>query len=24
MTDKQAVYIGIPQEGPFTTDHYRY
>ena len=24
MTDKQATYIGIPQEGPFKTDHYRY
>ena len=24
MTDKQSTYIGIPQEGPFKTDHYRY
>jgi adenosylhomocysteinase len=24
MTDKQATYIGVPQEGPFKTDHYRY
>jgi adenosylhomocysteinase len=24
MTDKQATYIGIPEEGPFKTDHYRY
>ena len=24
MTDKQASYIGIPAEGPFKTDQYRY
>jgi adenosylhomocysteinase len=24
LTDKQASYIGLPQEGPFKPDHYRY
>src|SRR5690348_3857494 len=24
MSDKQASYIGVPQEGPFKSDHYRY
>ena len=24
LTDKQSAYIGVPQEGPFKTDHYRY
>jgi adenosylhomocysteinase len=24
VTDKQATYIGIPQEGRFKTDHSRY
>jgi adenosylhomocysteinase len=24
LTDKQATYIGVPQEGPFKADHYRY
>jgi len=24
LTDKQASYLGIPQEGPFKPDHYRY
>jgi adenosylhomocysteinase len=24
MSDKQATYIGLPQEGPFKPDHYRY
>src|SRR5262249_18892979 len=24
MTDKQSSYIGVPQEGPFKPDHYRY
>jgi adenosylhomocysteinase len=24
MTDKQSSYIGIPAEGPFKSDHYRY
>ncbi len=24
MTDKQADYIGVPKEGPFKPDHYRY
>jgi adenosylhomocysteinase len=24
MTDKQAAYIGVPAEGPYKTDHYRY
>jgi adenosylhomocysteinase len=24
MTDKQASYIGVPAEGPYKTDHYRY
>ena len=24
LTDKQATYIGVPQEGPFKSDHYRY
>ncbi|MGD9737802.1 MAG: adenosylhomocysteinase [Bauldia sp.] len=24
LTDKQSAYIGVPQEGPFKPDHYRY
>jgi adenosylhomocysteinase len=24
LTDKQASYLGIPQQGPFKPDHYRY
>jgi adenosylhomocysteinase len=24
LTDKQANYIGVSQEGPFKPDHYRY
>ena len=24
LTDKQADYIGVPVEGPFKPDHYRY
>ena len=24
LTDKQAEYIGVPQQGPFKPDHYRY
>src|SRR5689334_6793952 len=24
MTDKQSTYIGVPQAGPFKSDHYRY
>jgi adenosylhomocysteinase len=24
LSDKQANYIGVPQEGPFKSDHYRY
>jgi len=24
LTDKQAQYLGLPQEGPFKPDHYRY
>jgi S-adenosyl-L-homocysteine hydrolase len=24
MSDKQSSYIGIPAEGPFKSDHYRY
>jgi adenosylhomocysteinase len=24
MSPKQSAYIGIPQEGPFKPDHYRY
>jgi adenosylhomocysteinase len=24
LSDKQASYIGVPQEGPFKPDHYRY
>jgi adenosylhomocysteinase len=24
LTDKQATYIGVPQAGPFKSDHYRY
>src|SRR5512132_519891 len=24
MSDKQATYIGVPAEGPFKSDHYRY
>jgi adenosylhomocysteinase len=24
MSEKQASYIGVPQEGPFKSDHYRY
>ncbi len=24
LTDEQAAYIGVPKEGPYKTDHYRY
>jgi adenosylhomocysteinase len=24
LSDKQAAYIGVPQQGPFKSDHYRY
>jgi adenosylhomocysteinase len=24
LSDKQATYIGVPQDGPFKSDHYRY
>jgi adenosylhomocysteinase len=24
LTDKQAEYIGVPVEGPYKPDHYRY
>jgi adenosylhomocysteinase len=24
MTEKQSAYIGIPRDGPFKPDHYRY
>jgi adenosylhomocysteinase len=24
LSDKQSSYIGVPQEGPFKPDHYRY
>jgi adenosylhomocysteinase len=24
LSDKQAAYIGVPQTGPFKSDHYRY
>ncbi len=24
LTDKQSAYIGVPQDGPFKADHYRY
>jgi adenosylhomocysteinase len=24
MTPKQAAYIGVPQQGPFKPEHYRY
>ena len=24
LSDKQSSYIGVPQEGPFKGDHYRY
>lgn len=24
LTDKQAKYLGLPSEGPFKPDHYRY
>ena len=24
LTDKQAEYIGVPSEGPFKPEHYRY
>jgi adenosylhomocysteinase len=24
LSDKQAAYIGVPKEGPYKTDHYRY
>jgi adenosylhomocysteinase len=24
LSDKQANYIGVPPEGPFKSDHYRY
>lgn len=24
LTDKQAKYLGIPKDGPYKPDHYRY
>jgi adenosylhomocysteinase len=24
LTDAQAAYLGVPVEGPFKSDHYRY
>jgi len=24
LSDKQSTYIGVPQEGPFKSNHYRY
>jgi adenosylhomocysteinase len=24
LSQKQSTYIGVPQEGPFKSDHYRY
>ncbi|HJC27060.1 MAG TPA: adenosylhomocysteinase, partial [Candidatus Alistipes stercoravium] len=24
LTPKQAAYIGVPEEGPFKAEHYRY
>jgi adenosylhomocysteinase len=24
MTDEQAKYVGLPKQGPYKTDHYRY
>jgi adenosylhomocysteinase len=24
LTDEQAAYIGVPKQGPYKTDHYRY
>jgi adenosylhomocysteinase len=24
LTDEQAVYIGVPVDGPYKADHYRY
>jgi adenosylhomocysteinase len=24
LSDKQASYIGVPKEGPYKVDHYRY
>jgi adenosylhomocysteinase len=24
LSDKQAAYIGVPKEGPYKVDHYRY
>jgi adenosylhomocysteinase len=24
MSDKQATYIGVPKDGPYKSDHYRY
>ena len=24
LSDKQTTYIGVPQEGPYKADHYRY
>ena len=24
MTDEQAKYVGIPKDGPYKADHYRY
>ena len=24
LSDKQSTYIGVPTEGPFKSDHYRY
>jgi len=24
LTDQQAVYIGVPKQGPYKSEHYRY
>jgi adenosylhomocysteinase len=24
LTERQAAYLGIPKEGPYKADHYRY
>jgi adenosylhomocysteinase len=24
LTDEQAAYLGVPKDGPFKPDHYRY
>jgi adenosylhomocysteinase len=24
LTDQQAAYIGVPKQGPYKADHYRY